>query len=79
MTMTMTEQDRQQGFVRAVQEAERRFGMTIVAAIQPEMLGNVLQARATLTVAPIASWAPPQPEKPSEASEQPAGRAEVRH
>lgn len=38
----MTERERQQAFVRAMQEAEQKYGFTVVSTIQVDGLGPVV-------------------------------------
>jgi hypothetical protein len=46
----MTDQERQQGFLKAVRQAEQQFGLTIIAVLQEERLGEALLVRPLLRV-----------------------------
>jgi hypothetical protein len=52
----MTEQERQTAFINSIKALEKRFGITIKAITQPEMLGDVLQVKPTLILVAIPGW-----------------------
>jgi LysM repeat protein len=55
----MTEQERQQTFVEALNQLSQQYGFTLNAVIQAEQLNNnVVQARAIVVVEPVADWKP---------------------
>lgn len=62
----MTEQERREGFMKAVADAEQRYGMTFVAYIEERTYqhGDVKRG-AGLDLALIEGWMPPaDPEPP---------------
>lgn len=44
--------------INLLKEGENRYGYTLKAQLSYEMLGEVLQTRAVLSIAPIADWQP---------------------
>lgn len=60
----MTDQERQQGFLKAVRQAEQQFGLTIIAVLQEERLGEALLVRPMLQVVKLEGWKEPEPIEP---------------
>lgn len=52
----MTEQERREGFIKAMQEAEQRFGFTIVTTTQVEKLGEAVLTKPIMVIVTIQGW-----------------------
>lgn len=52
----MTEQERREAFVKAMQEAEQRFGYTITVTTQVEKLGEAVLVKPVMTIVPVQGW-----------------------
>ena len=55
----MSEAERYQAYIAAINEASHLYGFQVNAQVQPEMLGQVVQVRAVMAIAPIPNWQPP--------------------
>jgi ribosomal protein L7Ae-like RNA K-turn-binding protein len=58
----MTEEERRQAFIKALEEAAKRYGVTVANVVQTEQLGSVVQARAVMVITPDPNWQPPAEE-----------------
>jgi hypothetical protein len=62
----MTEQQRQQAFVQALQEAEQKYGFTVISTIQVDGLGPVMTLGQShikpgpISIVPVEGWQAPQ-------------------
>jgi hypothetical protein len=62
----MTEQQRQQAFIDALNQLSQQYGFTLNAVIQAEQLNNnVVQARAVVIVEAVPNWQP-EPNQPKD-------------
>jgi hypothetical protein len=55
---SMTEQQRQQAFIAALERLIEQYGFTVKAQLQQEQLGSVLQIRGVVAVEPVPNWQP---------------------
>jgi hypothetical protein len=61
----MTEQERQQAFIQALQEAEQRYGFKVVSTLYVEGIGAVMPLDSgyikpgAVSVVPIPNWQVP--------------------
>lgn len=58
----MTEEERRDAFIQAVNEAAKKYGFMIEPGIQTEQLGQAVLAKPIATIAPIPGWQPPSDE-----------------
>ena len=58
----MTDQERLDAFIATMKEAEQKTGVTVVAILRVEELGNALLTKPDLDFRLISKWQPPKPE-----------------
>lgn len=61
-TEITTEEQREQAFLEAMREAERKFGCTAIAITYTEKLGEAVLVKTGIQIRAIAGWKPPEPE-----------------
>ena len=54
----MTIEERGEAFIEAQNELSQKFGVVLVAVINPRMLGGTLQAEAQIQIQEVQGWEP---------------------
>ena len=65
----MSESERYQAFIAALNEASQFYGFQVGAQVQPEALGPVIQVRAVVTILAVPNWQPADSNPVSQAGE----------
>ena len=60
----MSEAERYQAYLAALNAASSRYGFQVSTQVQPEALGPVVQVRAVLAITAVPNWQPPEGTSP---------------
>lgn len=75
----MTEQERQQAFLKVIEDASKLYGVQLNAQVQARTLGPIVQCEAVIALTMVADWQPLEPRngKPILTEDEPIGSEAV--